>query len=165
MKKTIEKLQLLLAESSVFRQNLYSHHWNILGPKFFFMHTQLGEMYDGVGEDIDMYAERILALGGTPEHKFSEYLKVSAIEESPILVECGQIEADTLDSLKKTHVRLYECIRAAEEEDDQGTIDMIGSKIACIEKTIWMWSAQQSIKVGGGSATNPKSKPKIDIVP
>ena len=38
-------------------------------------------MYDDAAEKVDEIAERILMLGGVPENKFSEYLKVAKIKE------------------------------------------------------------------------------------
>ena len=38
-------------------------------------------MYNDAAEKVDEIAERILMLGGTPENKFSEYLKVAKVKE------------------------------------------------------------------------------------
>lgn len=156
--KTVKEFQNLLAESSVFRQNLYSHHWNIRGDKFYPLHGVIEELYDTVGDDIDLFAERVLALGGVPEHKFSIYLTNSEIKESPTLTECKEIEADILDCLIKTKVRLYIAIDAATQENDQGSIDLLGAKIKCTEKQIWLWSAQSGKQVGmKATETKPKA--------
>ena len=156
--KTIQELQNLLAESSIFRQNLYSHHWNIRGDKFYPLHGIIEELYDSVGTDIDTFAERILALGGVPEHNFSVYLTMSGIKESEMLTECKAIETNILESLTKSKIRLYIAIKAAEEENDQGSIDLFGSKIRCTEKQIWLWSAQSGKQVGmKATQTKPKT--------
>ena len=38
-------------------------------------------MYNNAAEKVDELAERILMLGGEPENKFSEYLKVARVKE------------------------------------------------------------------------------------
>ena len=53
------------------------------------MHEKYEEMYNSAAAHVDEIAERILQLGGTPESKFSEYLKIATIKELG-KVECGK---------------------------------------------------------------------------
>ena len=74
-------LQQLLADYQVFYTNLRGFHWNIKGHSFFVLHGKFEGMYNEVAEQIDELAERILTLGGQPDNRFSEYLKVANIKE------------------------------------------------------------------------------------
>ena len=72
--KVINNLNQLLADLQVHYTNLRNLHWNIKGHGFFVLHAKYEEMYDDIAAKVDEVAERILQLGGTPEHKFSAYL-------------------------------------------------------------------------------------------
>ena len=77
-----EKLNILLANYSVFYQNTRGSHWNIKGEQFFTLHPKFEELYNSLVLKIDEIAERILTLGATPAHNYSDYLQVSTIKES-----------------------------------------------------------------------------------
>ena len=80
--KISEKLNQLLANYSVFYQNTRGAHWNIKGNDFFTLHPKFEELYNNLVLKIDEIAERILTLGATPNHNYSDYLTLSAIKES-----------------------------------------------------------------------------------
>ena len=71
-KELAEKLNILLANYSVFYQNTRGFHWNIKGDTFFELHVKFEELYNDLVIKIDEVAERILTLGYTPEHQYSE---------------------------------------------------------------------------------------------
>ena len=68
-----KELNELLANYSIFYQNVRGYHWNIKGEKFFELHAKFEELYNDLFVKIDEIAERILTLGGMPNHNFSEY--------------------------------------------------------------------------------------------
>ncbi len=47
MSKTIQELDLLLADFHVVYQNLRNDHWNVTGPQFFQLHELFEKLYDG----------------------------------------------------------------------------------------------------------------------
>ena len=53
-----DKLNELLADYSVFYQNVRGYHWNIRGDKFFELHDKFQEMYEDLFIKIDEVAER-----------------------------------------------------------------------------------------------------------
>jgi Ferritin-like domain len=74
-KKLAEKLNVLLANYSIFYQNTRGYHWNIKGDKFFELHAKFEELYNDLLLKIDEIAERILTLGQTPPHNYTDYKK------------------------------------------------------------------------------------------
>ena len=56
--------------------NVRGFHWNIKGDKFFELHLKFEELYNDLILKIDEIAERILTLGHTPVHSYSEYLRI-----------------------------------------------------------------------------------------
>ena len=71
------KLNELLANYQIFYMNSRGFHWNIKGHRFFELHLKFEEHYNDSLIKIDEIAERILTLGHTPEHTFSDYSKRS----------------------------------------------------------------------------------------
>ena len=78
----IDKIINLNKSNSIFYQNTRGFHWNIKGQKFFELHLKFEELYNDLLLKIDEVAERILTLGYTPEHNYSDYAKISKITES-----------------------------------------------------------------------------------
>ena len=63
-------------------------------------------MYNDTAEKVDEIAERILMLGGTPENKFSEYLKVAKVKEIYKNEEINDIDGVKIDFPDKwVHLR------------------------------------------------------------
>ena len=77
----VSALHQLLADFQVHYTNLRGFHWDIKGYGFFVLHSKFEDMYNDAAEKVDEIAERILMLGGSPENKFSSYLKVAKVKE------------------------------------------------------------------------------------
>ena len=54
-------------------------HWNIKGKSFFELHVKFEEFYTDSQEKIDLIAERILTLGGSPLHTFIDYVNLAKV--------------------------------------------------------------------------------------
>lgn len=134
----IASLQQLLADYQVHYTNLRDFHWNIKGHGFFVLHEKFESLYDDAATKIDEIAERILTLGGTPENRFSEYLKIAKIEETSG-VKCGSEAVDhVLDAYGHLICEERRLIKLAEEAGDAVTVDMMTGYIAEQEKMVWM---------------------------
>ena len=82
MSKTVEKLNLYLANLNVLYRKVQNYHWNIVGAGFFAVHEKLEEYYDAINEQIDDVAERILSIGGRPLGTLKDYLEITTIKEA-----------------------------------------------------------------------------------
>jgi starvation-inducible DNA-binding protein len=71
-KDLADMLNDLLANFSIYYMNVRGFHWNIKGEKFFELHLKFEEIYTDLQEKIDEIAERILTLGQTPMHAYSD---------------------------------------------------------------------------------------------
>src|SRR5215216_7198036 len=81
-KQLAKQLNALLANYQLFYINARGFHWNITGDRFFELHAKFEELYTDALVKIDEIAERILTLGYTPLHTFSDYLGRSFIREA-----------------------------------------------------------------------------------
>ncbi len=136
-----EKLNVLLANYSIFYQNTRGFHWNIKGEKFFELHLKFEELYNDLLLKIDEVAERILTLGHTPEHNYSKYAKLADIQESKKVSDGLVAVQHILDSLKAVIILQRELLTLAAEAEDEGTNALMSDYIRAQEKLIWMYSA------------------------
>lgn len=136
-----EKLNILLANYSLFYQNTRGYHWNIKGEKFFELHLKFEELYNDLFMKIDEVAERILTLGYTPEHCFTDYMKISDIKESAKVSEGTKAVKEILESFKIIIIKQREILNISGEVNDEGTNALMSDYIREQEKLVWMYSS------------------------
>ena len=131
-------LNSLLANFQVYYQNLRGLHWNIKGKSFFELHVKFEEFYTDSQEKIDMIAERILTLEGTPLHTFAEYSELSKVAVGKNIskdVDAVKLVVNSLSELLKIERVI---LNESDAANDEGTNSMMSDFIAEQEKTIWM---------------------------
>ena len=137
----VVELNILLSNFQVYYQNLRGIHWNIRGKRFFDLHLKFEELYNDAQIKIDLIAERVLTIGGTPLHTFEDYIK------NNILVVGKNISNDekavhlVLNSLIDLLKIERELLNKSAEINDEGTNAMMSTFISEQEKTIWMMHA------------------------
>lgn len=139
--KLAKKLNILLANYSVFYQNTRGYHWNIKGDKFFELHLKFEELYNDLLLKIDEVAERILTLGHAPEHNFTWYNKISTVKESAKVVDGLKAVEQILGSFKTVISMQRELLNLSADANDEGTNALMSDYIRAQEKMVWMYSA------------------------
>jgi len=144
-KEKVEALNIslneLLSNFQLYYQNLRGLHWNIKGKSFFELHVKFEELYTDSQEKIDMIAERVLTLGGTPLHTFNDYIKLASVPVGYNISKDKQAVQLVLDSLTELLKIERAILNQADEADDEGTNSMMSDFIAEQEKTVWMLNA------------------------
>ena len=136
-----QKLNILLANYSVFYQNTRGSHWNIKGEQFFTLHPKFEELYNSLVLKIDEIAERILTLGATPAHNYSDYLKVSTIQESKEVSDGNKSVEIILNSFKVVIDLQRELLEITDKAGDEGTNSQMSDYITEQEKEVWMYNS------------------------
>jgi starvation-inducible DNA-binding protein len=139
--KLVESLNELLANFQVYYQNLRGLHWNIKGKSFFELHVKFEEFYTDSQEKIDLIAERVLTLGGTPLHTFSDYSKLAKVPVGKNITQDVESVKLVVESLKVLLEIERAILNKADEADDEGTNSMMSDFISEQEKTVWMLNA------------------------
>jgi starvation-inducible DNA-binding protein len=140
-KQISEKLNTLLANYSLFYQNTRGAHWNIKGDQFFTLHPKFEELYNNLVLKIDEIAERILTLGSTPNHNYSDYLRLSTIKESQEVSD-GKADVENILASFKTVIDLQrELLDLTEKAGDEGTNSQMSDYITEQEKEVWMYNS------------------------
>lgn len=137
----IEKLNDLLANYQVFYQNARGFHWNIKGEKFFELHLKFEELYTDLQLKIDEIAERILTLGGTPLHTFSDYLSLARVKPMANMTEGKACMKNVIETFTIILIKQREILELAAEVNDEGTNAMASDYIRAQEKLVWMYNA------------------------
>lgn len=140
------ELNILLSNFQIYYQNLRGIHWNIRGKRFFDLHVKFEELYNDAQLKIDMIAERVLTLGGTPLHTFEDYIANNRLEVGKNVSKDTDavhlIITSIADLLKIERVILDETNKIS----DEGTNSMMSDFIKEQEKTMWMmkaWSEEE----------------------
>ena len=134
----VTALQNLLADFQIYYTNLRGFHWEIKGRGFFVLHEKFERMYDDTATKVDEIAERILTLGGTPENKYSGYLKVARIPEVSGVTSSHEAVDNILNTYKHFIAEERKLIDLANEANDAVTADMLTGYLKEQEKMIWM---------------------------
>ena len=134
-------LNNLLADYQVFYMNVRGFHWNIKGEKFFELHVKFEELYNDLLLKVDEIAERVLTLGQTPMHTYSDYLNASKIKEAKSLTTADETVGSLLDSFEILITHQREILDLSDEADDEGTNALMSDYIREQEKLVWMYTA------------------------
>jgi starvation-inducible DNA-binding protein len=143
-KELANSLNDLLSNYQIFYQNLRGFHWNIRGKEFFELHAKFEELYNDAVEKIDEIAERILTLGESPTHAFSEFLKKSQVEESKNVSDGRKAVEVTLQNLSILIKKERAILELAGDTGDEGTNSLMSDYIKQQEKIAWMLNAYLS---------------------
>jgi len=137
----VNDLNVLLSSFQVYYQNLRGIHWNIRGKRFFDLHVKFEELYNDAQLKIDLIAERVLTIGGTPLHTFEDYIKNNQIgigKNISVDEKAVHLIVNSLSGLLKIE---REILTKSGDINDEGTNSMMSDFIAEQEKTIWMMNA------------------------
>ena len=127
-------LDTLLAEFSVYAQQLKQAHWNFTGPNFIEMHWFFWDKYDEAIGWVDLLAEQERKLGQFPTGVLSRYILISGIKEEETTVP-EQLTAMILRSSQVLCSHLDKAIKGT--NDDLVTQNLFIEIKASIDKTIW----------------------------
>lgn len=140
-KQLADKLNVLLANYSIFYQNTRGFHWNIKGDKFFELHVKFEELYNDLLLKIDEVAERILTLGFNPEHNYSTYARLSQVKESAKVTDGIKSVELILEAFKTIIILQRDILDISADANDEGTNALMSDYIRAQEKQVWMYSA------------------------
>lgn len=138
---TVVSLNTLLADYHMYYQNLRNFHWNILGENFFDLHKKFEDLYGDARVKIDEIAERILTLRFHPVSRFSDYIKISSIEEVNSLLNDREMVEELINNHAQLLQQMKDVVEKAEAAGDEGTVDLMGGYIRSLEKETWMLNA------------------------
>ena len=131
-------LSRLLADSYTLYLKTHNYHWNVTGPQFNTLHLMFEGQYTELATAVDEIAERIRALGVKAPGSYSEFAKMTSIEEGS-----GDEKAEEMIRQlaigQETVVRTArEAFPAADAANDEPTADLLTQRMQIHEKNAWM---------------------------
>jgi len=134
----IHTLNKQIANWNVLFVKLHHYHWFVKGPQFFTLHLKFEELYTEAALHIDVLAERVLAIGGKPLAKMTDYLAYSSIHEAA----GNEKAADMVSSIERDFrimiAELKKGMALASADHDETTSDALLAIHTSLEKHVWM---------------------------
>ena len=131
-------LSKLLADSYSLYLKTHNYHWNVTGPQFNTLHTMFEGQYTELATAVDEIAERIRALGIKAPGSYSDFAKLTSIDE-------GTGEESAEDMIRQLVLGQEAVVRtareafpAAEAANDEPTADLLTQRMQLHEKNAWM---------------------------
>lgn len=133
-----EGLSRLLADTYTLYLKTHNFHWNVTGPMFQTLHTMFETQYTELALAVDLIAERIRALGFPAPGTYSEYAKLSSIDETPGVPKAEEmikLLVQGQEAVVRTARSLFPLV---DEANDEPTADLLTQRMQVHEKTAWM---------------------------
>lgn len=135
------QMSAVLADTMLLMIKTQVYHWNVVGPLFKPIHDLTEEQYNDLFAASDEIAERIRALGFPVPVSFTDLVpKANLLEESDMRSAEGMVA-----QLARDHEALARNMRSAaeiaEDLNDYVTHDLLVTRMAFHEKTVWMLRA------------------------
>lgn len=140
-KPVINALNNLLSSYHIYYINVRGYHWNVKGEHFFTLHPKFEELYTELQLQIDAIAERILTLGGTPLHSYSEFTNHTKLAEDKNVYDGRKCVEGVVKGLQTLIEEQRALAEIAEQAGDQGSADLVAGYIQEQEKQVWMYGA------------------------
>lgn len=131
-------LATLLADSYTLYLKTHNYHWNVCGPQFNTLHQMFEQQYTELAAAVDEIAERIRALGVVAPGSYSEFGRLTSIEEGS-----GDETAEEMirqmvigqETVVRTARKVFPSADAA---NDEPTADLLTQRMQIHEKNAWM---------------------------
>lgn len=138
-KQSVDILNQLLADTMTLRDLYKKHHWQMSGVTFYQLHLLLDVHYEAQAALVDAIAERIMALGGISIAMGADVAEMTRIPRPPKGREDVPSQLSRLLEAHEIILRqAHEGAEAADEAGDDGTNDLIVSKIIVTnEPQVW----------------------------
>lgn len=137
-KEIADSLAVLLAESYMLYLKTHGYHWNVTGPFFSSLHLLFEQQYTELALAVDVMAERIRALGYYAPASFTEFSKLSGIQEDTSVPKAMEM----VEALAADNEHIIETARnifpICQEYGDEATTDLLTQRLNVHSKSAWM---------------------------
>jgi len=138
MNTVITKLEVALADTYALYLKTQNYHWHVRGPRFKSLHELFEMQYRELAEAVDEIAERILILGHKAPATFADFNKLKTIQDGNSSLNANQMVMELSSDHNILVKDLNRAVKIAQENNDEGTITLLGDCIATHEKAHWM---------------------------
>lgn len=136
--QVVEGLGQLLASNYTLYLKTQNFHWNVTGPFFQTLHLMFEDQYTALAMANDAIAERLRSLGEPAPGTYREFSGLSFIAEPKGLMKAEEMVKTLLEDHEKLIQFAKDLLEPASSIRDEGTVDLLTSRISEQEKTAWM---------------------------
>lgn len=136
--KIVDGLSRVLADTYSLYLKTHNFHWNVEGPMFNTLHLMFMEQYTELWKALDAIAERIRALGYPAPGTYSEFARLTSIEDTEGVPEAMEMVRLLVAGHEAVARTAREAFPAAEKGEDESTVDLLTQRLQVHEKTAWM---------------------------
>jgi starvation-inducible DNA-binding protein len=153
-------LNQTLASTLDLKTQVKQAHWNVKGMDFYQLHELFDELATELEEYIDMFAERITALGGLAMGTARIAASESQLPEYPLDILAGKDHVTALADRYATYGKsLRDNIDATDNLGDADTADLYTEISRAIDKRLWFLEAHlhtsvETVSINGGGKTS-----------
>ena len=141
-----------LAEALDLYMRLKEAHWNVKGPSFIALHKLFDEIYEAVGEYVDLIAERVVQLGGVAEGTAAVAAQRTTLPDYPLALTTG---AEHVAALSDALAAFGRTVRVGIEEmndlEDADSADILTEISRGVDKWLWFVEAHQQSAAAAGA--------------
>jgi starvation-inducible DNA-binding protein len=129
-RKNVEALNQILADTMTLRDLYKKHHWQVAGHTFYQLHLLFDKHFEEQDTLVDQIAERIQLLGGISLAMAADIAETTKIPRPPRGREPVPVQISRLLEAHEIVLKASrEAAKAADENDDLGTNDLLVSNV------------------------------------
>lgn len=133
----------LVANQGVLYVKLHQFHWYVQGRDFYTLHEKFEELYDETTSQLDLFAERLIAIGEKPYSTLGEFLEHASIEEKPYnrKMSATEMVEETIADYETMKQLTKEAAHLADQANDPVTEDLLIAYLESLDLNLWMLKA------------------------
>jgi starvation-inducible DNA-binding protein len=131
-------LAAVMADTYTLYLKTHSFHWNVTGPMFETLHLMFERQYTELWAAVDVIAERIRSLGVPAPGTYAEFSRLTSIQEAQGVPAADDMIRDLVEGHETVSRTARMLAPAAEQANDQATLDLLTQRMNSHEKTAWM---------------------------
>jgi len=135
--KVAEALSRVLADTFSLYLKTHNFHWNVKGPMSHSLHLLFEEQYNDLWLAADSIAERISTLGFTAPGSYSEFAKLTYLQEANGTRGATEMIGELLRDHEISARTVRSALSLARRTVDAPTEDLLTQRLAVHEKAAW----------------------------
>lgn len=161
--KIVVLLNQTLAATSDLKSQTKQAHWNVKGSDFYQLHELFDEIATELEEFVDMFAERITALGGYACGTVRMAAANSILPEYPVDILAGMEHVTALAQRFAPYAKhIREAIDKTDDLGDADTADLYTEVSRTIDKRLWFLEAHLQAAANNSGNGTPATSQNLD---
>lgn len=145
MTTVINKLEVLLADTYALYLKTQNYHWHVRGPNFKGLHELFEMQYKELAEAVDQIAERIIIMAHKAPATFTELNNLKTVKDGNSNATSNQMVSELAKDNGVLVNDLNQALKIAQDNHDEGTVNLLSNRIAAHQKAHWMLNASKDV--------------------